>query len=102
VSKISLEIQTPLFKTNPKFDIDELLPRLKQTNAGCFVGRKFHAVYVDDVTLLAPTLQAMRIMPPTCEEFATEFSASFNVKKTKCPLFNCHKSRYIAIIQYSI
>jgi hypothetical protein len=50
--------------------------------------------YADDVTLLAPTPQAMRIMLCTCEDFAIQFSVSFNVKETKCILLNSHKSRY--------
>jgi hypothetical protein len=49
---------------------------------------------VDDVTLLALTLQAIRVELRMCEDFATEFSFSFNIKKTKCILFSSHKSRH--------
>jgi hypothetical protein len=52
---------------------------------GCFVGRMFYGAvaHVDDVTVLVPTPQASRIILRTFENFATEFSVSFNVKKTK-------------------
>jgi len=42
--------------------------------------------YADDVVLIAPTSNAMRIMLKICERFASEFSVIFNVSKSMCML----------------
>ena len=44
-------------------------------------------VYADDLTLLAPSAHAMRIMLHICCDYAKEYSVSFNAKKSKCMLF---------------
>lgn len=43
--------------------------------------------YADDLTLLAPSAHAMRIMLQICSDYAKEYSVSFNAKKSKCMLF---------------
>ena len=43
--------------------------------------------YADDLTLLAPTAEAMRFMLKVYSDYAKEFSKSFNPNKTKCMLF---------------
>ena len=72
--------------------MDVLLNRLQDARIGCHMGRTYLAAlaYADDLTLLAPTAESMRTMLHICNEFATEFSVSFNVKKTKCMLFKPH------------
>ena len=70
--------------------IDELLIRLKNANVGCYVGNTFLGAlcYADDLTLLAPTPDAMRKMLEICNEYAREHNISFNASKSKCMLFS--------------
>jgi hypothetical protein len=69
--------------------LDGLLQRLENTKAGCFVGNFYLGAlcYADDLTLLAPSATAMRILLSTCEEYANEHAMSFNAVKSKCILF---------------
>ena len=67
---------------------------------GCYIGGVFLGAYgyADDVTLLAPTRQALQIMLDICQEFATSHSMQFSTdpnpskSKTKCLLFSKAKS----------
>ena len=52
-------------------------------------------MYVDDVTLLAPTPSAIRIMLRICDEFAKEYSVIFNIKKMKCLFFQPRGKRLV-------
>jgi hypothetical protein len=69
--------------------LDELLHRLKKASVGCFVGSYYLGAlcYADDLTLLAPTANAMRVMLNVCEEYANEHAILFNAEKTKCLVF---------------
>jgi hypothetical protein len=69
--------------------IDDLLNQMKTANLGCFIGSLYAGsmAYADDLTLLAPTAEAMRSMLKVCSDYATEFSISFNPNKTKCMFF---------------
>ena len=69
--------------------IDDLLNRLKNSGLGCYIGSLYAGsmAYADDLTLLAPTAEAMRFMLKVCSDYAKEFSTSFNPNKTKCMLF---------------
>ena len=69
--------------------IDDLLNRLKNSGLGCYIGSLYAGsmAYADDLTLLAPTAEAMRFMLKVCSDYAKEFSISFNPNKTKCMLF---------------
>jgi len=69
--------------------IDDLLNRLKNSGVGCYIGNIYAGsmAYADDLTLLAPTAEAMRFMLKVCSDYATEFSIMFNPNKTKCMLF---------------
>lgn len=69
--------------------IDDLLKRLKNLGLGCYIGNIYAGsmAYADDLTLLAPTAEAMRFMLKVCSDYATEFSIMFNPNKTKCMLF---------------
>ena len=37
--------------------------------------------YADDIPLLAPTTQAIRLMLGICNDFAQEYAIVFNIKK---------------------
>jgi len=69
--------------------IDDLLNRLKNSGVGCYIGNIYAGsmAYADDLTLLAPTAEAMRFMLKVCSDYATEFSIMFNPNKTKYMLF---------------
>jgi hypothetical protein len=66
--------------------IDGLISRLNEAKIGCFMGKDFVGVFVyaDDVTVIAPTPSAMRMMLKICDSYAAEFDIKFNASKTKC------------------
>ena len=76
--------------------LDSLLTRLRDAGVGCHVGGNFSGAfgYADDVTLLAPSRQALQIMLKICEEFSTSHSMLFSTdpvpakSKTKCLFFS--------------
>ena len=69
--------------------IDVLLQRLEASQIGCVVGGEYLGVlgYADDVTLLAPTVDALKSMLQMCETFGREFDISYNPRKTVCIQF---------------
>ena len=75
--------------------LDDLLIRLKDANLGCVVGRMYTGslAYADDLTLLAPTADAMRRMLVICQDYANAFDVSFNASKSKCLCFISSKSK---------
>jgi len=64
--------------------IDGLLCAIRKSGVGCYIGHVFVGAlaYADDVTLLAPTPQAMRHMLKICEEYGKRFSIVFNATKS--------------------
>ena len=66
--------------------IDVLLQRLEASQIGCVVGGEYLGVlgYADDVTLLAPTVHALKAMLKICEDYGREFNLTYNAKKTVC------------------
>jgi hypothetical protein len=65
--------------------IDDLLLRLSLAGAGCYIGFNFvgACAYADDITLLAPSPTAMRILLASCDEYASEYDIVFNAEKSK-------------------
>ena len=68
---------------------DVLLQRLEASQIGCIVGGDYFGVlgYVDDVTLLTPTVDALNPMRQMCETLGHEFDISYDPKKTVCIKF---------------
>lgn len=66
--------------------VDGLLNRLAETGVGCYVGSNFLGAlaYADDFVLMAPTPSAMRVLLNICNQFANEYSITFNGSKSKC------------------
>jgi hypothetical protein len=66
--------------------IDGLISRLNEAKIGRFMGEDFVGVFVyaDDVTVIAPTPSAMRMMLKIYDSYAAEFDIKFNASKTKC------------------
>lgn len=74
--------------------IDGLLQSLDNLGVGCFIGDIFVGIlaYADDIVLIAPTPNAMRLMLRECDLFAKEFNVVFNASKSKC-LFSANRQR---------
>lgn len=66
--------------------IDGLLVALSKAGVGCFLGSNFVGAlaYADDIVILAPTASALRIMLAICDNYAKDYSISFNAGKSKC------------------
>ena len=79
--------------------LDCLLSQLRDAGLGCHIGGTFLGAfgYADDVTLLAPSRQALQIMLSICEKFAASHSMLFSTdpspakSKTKCLFFSRDK-----------
>ena len=58
---------------------------LSRAGGGCFVGSNFVGAlaYADDI-VLAPSASAPRIMLVICDNYAKDYSISFNASKSKC------------------
>lgn len=70
--------------------MDELLQRLSRANIGCHIGNKFCGAlgYADDVSLLAPSRNAINEMLAICEEFGKDYNVKFNAEKSQLILYN--------------
>jgi len=69
--------------------VDDLLLILSKAGVGCFISLHFvGALAYVDVVLLAPTTSAMcklyMCTCSTCEDYAREYSISFNALNSKC------------------
>jgi hypothetical protein len=66
--------------------LDGLLQLLAELKVGCTFGEIFVGVlaYADDIVLVAPTANAMRVMLSHCDSYARDFSIVFNANKFKC------------------
>ncbi len=73
--------------------IEELLSHLKQSGYGCIVGHLFCGAlwYADDVSILAPSLYALRQMCDICSDYGLKYNLQFN--PTKCKLLNFSQYR---------
>ena len=69
--------------------IDELIILLQECGVGCYVGHQFFGALgsADDLTLLAPSPNALRKLLLICEQFGVDFDILYNGKNTKCMLF---------------
>ncbi len=58
---------------------DELLSGLKQSGYGCKIGHLFCGVlgYADDISILAPSLYALRRMCDICSDYGVEYKFQF-------------------------
>jgi hypothetical protein len=65
---------------------DVLLRSLGSRDVGCHVGSLFVGAlaYADDLVLIAPSANAMRLMLQVCDDYATQYNVSFNAAKSKC------------------
>ena len=84
-----------------------MLESLRGSGYGCSIGRHFYGVlaYVDDVLIMATSVQGMQDMVRLCEEHAFDndliFSKDPNPKKSKtmCIAFYCPNRDQLAPIK---
>ena len=76
--------------------LDELLLTLSKLDVGCYLGHHFTGAlaYADDLTLLAPSVNALQKMLSVCEQFSTEFDVKFNSSKSSLLLCNNQSSDF--------
>ena len=69
--------------------IDELLMKLENSGVGCYMGRAFAGAcaYADDITLLCPSISALKEMITICTNFAAEYDIKFNASKSQLIIF---------------
>ena len=70
--------------------LDGLFDNLLQSGVGCRIDNIFAGAfgYADDIVLLAPSTDALKIMISICEAYAFDFSILFNPRKFKLMCFN--------------
>ena len=75
--------------------VDGLLQRLKQCGVGCHLGSTYagSVSYADDLTLIAPSLPALKVMLEIAAQYAQEFDIKFNA--SKCQLVAWNKGGFI-------
>src|SRR6266536_2543326 len=80
-----------------------LLCKLNKAKIGCFIGSYFVGAlaYADDLVLLAPTPNALRVMLEICDNYAKDFSVAFNASKSKCLVIRPHGSRTSGLLKPS-
>ena len=74
--------------------MDELLRELLNSNVGCYMGGQFAGAfaYADDLTLLAPSVQALKLMTDICTNYAARYDVLFNAKKSQLIVFTSQLS----------
>lgn len=79
-------VVSPIFFT---IYMDILLDLLKAEGAGCYVANVYVGAlcYADDLTLIAPSLSALRRMLKICEDFGRDYGMTFNAGKTQLIFF---------------
>jgi len=79
--------------------IDDLLVALSKAGVRCLIGDYFVGalvyVYADDIVLLALSASVLRIMLAICDQYANDYSISFNVSKSKCLVVLPLKCRFL-------
>ena len=73
--------------------LDDLIQDLKSNGVGCHINGHFAGcfVYADDITLIAPSSEALHSMLNICDVYAKSHNILFNTRKTKCMYFNKSK-----------
>jgi len=66
--------------------IDDLLLLLSKAGIGCYIGSNFVGAlaYADDIMHIAPKVLRKLLIISLCDEYARDYSISFNAVKTKC------------------
>ena len=73
--------------------VQYLIECLDRKVLGCHMGNNFSGcfIYADDITLVAPSADALNVMLKVCELYAGEHDIAFNSNKTKLMHFTINK-----------
>ena len=73
--------------------LDGLLVKLEENGMGCYMGGMFSGAYAyaDDLTLLAPSVGALKSMIQICIQFARDYDIQFNGKKSQLIVFKANR-----------
>ena len=73
--------------------MNELFKELRKSRIGCHIGDMYVGAlgYADDVTLLRPTLSALKSMLQIADKFGKDYNIIFNVKKYQFLVFSSDK-----------
>ena len=74
--------------------IDDLIEELKASNVGCYMGAVYAGIDLYDLTLLAPSVQALRIMLAICLNYASRFDIKSN-DKSQLIIFRSKMNHFI-------
>ena len=77
--------------------IDELLVKLENSGVGCYMGRAFSGAfaYADDITLLCPSISALKEMIAICTKYAVEYDIKFNASKSQLIIFRGRSGKIV-------
>ena len=77
--------------------IDELFCRLQKSGFGCYIGNLFAGCfgYANDITLLAPSICALKLMMSIVDEYGLEYCVLFNPDKCQLISYVPHNQRSI-------
>ena len=77
--------------------MDDLLGKLEDSGIGCYMGRVFSGAfaYADDLTLLSPSIVALKEMLRIGSRYALEYDIKFNGSKSQMIVFRCNSQRIV-------
>ncbi len=75
--------------------MDGLLNELANSGDGCYMGGVFAGAtgYADDLKLLTPSVNTLKILATICEQYAKKFDVLFNDKESLLIIYICTKSQ---------
>ena len=76
--------------------MDGLSALLRECNAGCYIENVAmnHLLYADDLCLISPSPNGLRMMLTICEQYALHHDIVYNVKKSLCMLIQSPKVKF--------
>ena len=80
--------------------LDYLLCMIKESGAGCYAGNVFTGAlsHADDLILLSPTRQGMKVLINICEQFSIDFDTCFNALRVICYILETKQSKCVQIM----
>jgi len=83
---------------------DGLLQLLRKSKVGCHIGNVFVGAlaYADDLSLLASTPQAMKLLLHVCDKYGKKFSDKFNATKSAWLFVIKCKLSFVGTPQFSL
>ena len=71
--------------------MDDLSEQLNSSPAGCYIGNTIinHLMYADDLVLICPSPQALRLLLRVCDLYGVAHDIKFNSDKSKIMISRC-------------